>query len=103
MTHEEETMLVAFCWYEQSEWETLKQTAADKEILDDTYAEWKSNANKAIAELRADGHQIQKIKVKMEQLEAWCADQGVENKANARTEYAIHEAKLRQSKSTLKA
>lgn len=99
----EEIMVVAFCWYEQSEWEALKRTAADKEILDDTYEEWKQNANDSIATARAEGHQVQKIKIKIDRLEAWCGEQGIDNNSTARTQYAIHEAQRRSAKTTLKA
>ena len=98
-----EIIEIAFCWYEQDEWEILKRSAADKEILDDTYEEWKSNANDAIKEVRAEGHHIQKINVKIDRLEAWCCEQGVENTSKSRTEYAAHEARRRSLKSTLKA
>lgn len=99
----EEEIVVVFCWYEQSEWEILKHSAADKDIFDDTYEEWKHNANQSISDMRALGRQVQKVKIKRDRLEAWCTEQGVENNAEARTHYAVYEAKRRTSTSTLKA
>ncbi len=46
---------IAFCWYEVDEWEKLKRTAIDSDTLDNSYEEWKSNANTAINELTAQG------------------------------------------------
>jgi len=46
-------MFIAFCWYQREEWEKLKATAVDKDDLDDSYDEWRTNASSAIAELRA--------------------------------------------------
>jgi hypothetical protein len=63
-------MVVAFCWYQPEEWEKLKQSAGDAEKLDDTYKEWKKNANDMIRVVRAAGRNVQKIDIKMEALEA---------------------------------
>ena len=88
---------VAFCWYQPDEWEKLKATAADKENLDDTYDEWKSNASRAIQDLRDEGQHIQKVSIKIEQLEVWCEEEGVDNISQARTQYAVHLLKNRRS------
>ncbi len=84
----EESIGVAFCWYEPSEWEILKRTAADSETLDDTYEEWKSNANRAISEFNAQGININKISMKMEEFETWCKENSYINNSEARSEYA---------------
>ena len=56
---------IAFCWYEASEWEILKRTAADSETLDDSYVEWKSYAIRVISLFIAQGLKIKKISIKM--------------------------------------
>lgn len=85
----DENIGIAFCWYEPSEWEILKRTAADSETLNDTYEEWQSNANSAIGEIEAQGKQIKKISIKMNALESWCRDNGYINNSKARSEYAV--------------
>ena len=67
-------VFVAFCWYQREEWEKLKATAVDKDALDDSYDEWKTNATSAIKDLRNDGQLIQKVKISIDQLDAWCED-----------------------------
>jgi len=94
-------MFIAFCWYQREEWEKLKATAVDKDDLDDSYDEWRTNASSAIAELRGDGQLIQKVKINIEQLDAWCEDKGVENNSAARSRYAGE--MLSQRSGTLKA
>ncbi len=81
-------VFVAFCWYQREEWEKLKATAADQDALDDSYDEWKSNASRAIKDLRDDGQLIQKVKINIDQLDAWCEDNGLENNSAARSRYA---------------
>jgi hypothetical protein len=91
-------MVVAFCWYQPEEWEKLKQSAADAEKLDDTYKEWKKNANDMIRFVRTAGRNVQKINIKIEALEAWCKTEGRENNSAARSHYATAMARQRNSK-----
>lgn len=93
-----EPMVVAFCWYQPDEWEKLKRSAADTEKLDDTYKEWKKNANEMIQFVRAAGRKVQKINIKMEALEAWCKEEGRENNSAARSHYATAMARQRYRK-----
>lgn len=86
----------AFCWYEADEWEKLKQTAVDSEILDDSYEEWKSNANSAIKTFKAQGLEITKIAMRMDEFNAWCLENNSENNSEARSSYAAK--KLRERK-----
>ena len=39
---------LAFCWYEPDEWLGIKKFAKDADKQDDTYEEWRANANEAI-------------------------------------------------------
>jgi len=96
-----DNMKIAFCWYHAEEWQKLKERAADVDILDDTYDEWKSNATRAVKDLRAEGQLIQKVKINIDDLEAWCAQHNKENNSAARSEFAVEILKRRQS--TLKA
>ncbi len=89
---------IVLCWYQSDQWEILKQTAADKEILDDSYEDWRLNANKAIAEIQSQGKNVQKISINIERLVAWCEQEGLENTSATRTQYAVVVAKERHSK-----
>lgn len=63
---------IALCWYQPEEWEKLKQNADDAIDLDDTYKEWKKNANDMIRLIQSAGRKVQKINVNVDELEAWC-------------------------------
>ena len=93
-----EHMVVALCWYQPEEWKKLKQDAVDSETLDDTYKDWKKNANNIIRLLREAGRQVQKINVKIEDLEAWCKAVDRDNNSAARSHYAVAKAKQRKGR-----
>jgi len=88
MTNDEK-IGIAFCWYEPSEWEILKRTATDADTLDDTYKEWKSNANRAISEFKTRGMRINKISMKMREFKSWCEENNCVNNSEARSQYAV--------------
>ena len=92
---------MGFCWYQREEWEKLKATAVDKDALDDSYDEGKSNATRAIKDLRDVGQLVQKVKINIEQLDAWCEKNGVENTSEARSRYCGEV--LKQCSGTLEA
>lgn len=84
----EEHVNLAFCWYEPDEWLKIKKVAADAEKQDDTYEEWKANANDAIRNIRATGRNVVKIAMKAEEFLAWCKENNHENNSESRSKYA---------------
>ena len=67
MNSKEET-IIGVCWYQPDEWKILKRTATDSEALDDSYEEWRQNANHAINGFRSHGNKIKKVNVKISEL-----------------------------------
>ena len=67
MTDEEE-MQIGFCWYQPDQWEQLRDVVPDPESLDDTYDEWKKSAIESIDELRAEGLNVKKVSVNIDDL-----------------------------------
>ena len=84
----EQQIVYSFAWFEPEEWQCLKETVDDPESLDDSYQEWRHNAENAIGELRANGAQVQKISIKISKLLAWCESRGLKPNSKARSEYA---------------
>ena len=70
---------LAFCWYEPDEWLDIKKFAVDADKQDDTYEEWRANANKAIKNIRASGQNVVKISMKADEFFAWCKDNNCQN------------------------
>ncbi|MDN3609792.1 hypothetical protein ACFFUP_11335 [Vibrio ostreicida] len=46
-------IVYSFAWFEPDEWQKLKETVEDPEALDDSYQEWRQNAENVIRELMA--------------------------------------------------
>lgn len=94
---DEEKIVYSFVWFQPDDWQCLKETIEDPSTLDDTYQEWRSSAESAIAELRANGLQVQKIFIKISKLLAWCESKGIQPDGKARSEYAAFLAQQRSS------
>ena len=92
----DENIGIAFCWYEAGEWEKLKQTAVDSETLDDSYEEWKSNANNAISELKKQGLKVNKIAMRIDEFNSWCQENNSKNNSEARSSYAAKKLQERK-------
>lgn len=92
----EKDLAIAFCWYEPDEWLKIKKSAADADAQDDSYEEWKSNANQAINNIRATGHAVVKIAIKAEEFSGWCNKNNTENNADARSRFAVVKLKERK-------
>ena len=74
-------------WFQPEQWERLLEISSDRESLDNSYEEWRENANKAIHEFRAQGHIIKKVKLNLEEFLSWCNENKKETNGSARAEY----------------
>ncbi|WDD99293.1 hypothetical protein [Thalassomonas actiniarum] len=91
----EQKVVYSFAWFQPDEWYRLKEVVDDPSTLDDTYEEWRRNAEKAISEFRANGQQVKKISIKISELLAWCESKNVKPDSKARSEYAAFVAQQR--------
>lgn len=90
-------MIVPCCWYQPEEWLKPRDSATDAEKHDDTYEDWKKNANDMIRFVQLAGRKVQKVNIKIEDLEAWCMTEGRENNSAALSHYATAKARQRSS------
>ncbi len=44
----EQQIVYSFAWFQPEEWQRLKETVDDPSTLDDSYQEWRHNAESAI-------------------------------------------------------
>jgi hypothetical protein len=86
---------VGVAWYEPDQWQQLLAVSVDRDKLEETYAEWVQDAEKVIKELRRQGVQVVKVRVKIDELVAWCQRQNISVNGEARSQYAAY--KLQQS------
>jgi hypothetical protein len=85
----------AVAWYREDQWDRLREISVDRDQLDDTYAEWVVKAERVIKHLAAEGMSIEKVEIDLEDLQRWCAAQGIPVDSRARAVYAAEKANER--------
>lgn len=88
-------VVYSFAWYQRDDWQLLKESVEDPDTLDDSYEEWRKNANKTISDFKSSGQQVVKISVNVAELLDWCRNKGVAPNGKARSEYAAYLAQKR--------
>jgi len=85
---DEKIEAIGFAWYTEKEWQALRRVSADKDNLDDSYAEWRAGAEEYLRALQASGLNVVKVPVQVSELVAWCKKEkrGIDSKA--RSEFA---------------
>ena len=83
--------------YAEAEWERLRQLAADSEMLEETYAEWRTVYESSVRQLAASGLATEPVEVGVDELQAWCTARNRPLDANARAEF-VSEIMARRSK-----
>ena len=79
---------VALAWYTEEEWEKLRATAADVNNLEETYDEWVTHARMALREAESAGLEVVKVVVHVDELGAWCNENGLAMNGQARARFA---------------
>ncbi len=75
-------------WYDRQQWDRLKEVAADSDQLEDSYDAWLEAAEEAVRGLEATGMLIERVRIDLEELIAWCNDTGRAIDGAARAEFA---------------
>lgn len=89
-------MKLGVCWFDEEQWLLLKEL--DPEGTDNSYEEWRKQANSALAELRAAGHNIVKVSVRINELMAWCKEHGRDPDSSSRSEFAAFKLLIKEEK-----
>ena len=93
-------IVIAVVWYRPEQWKRVRDISTDEEGFEESYAEWLQQAKERFEVLLRSGMRVEKVDVDSEQLILWCNERGVENNANARTQYAAERlAELEQQRS----
>ena len=88
------TTVLGVAWYRRQQWDRLREISADKDTLEETYDEWKANAESRIPDLERDGYVLHKVDIDVDELLRWCDSQGCPVDGEARSLFAA--AKLRE-------
>ncbi|MDH5183047.1 MAG: hypothetical protein OEX12_04080 [Gammaproteobacteria bacterium] len=83
----------AFCWFDKDQWQLLEKI--DPEGVDDSYEEWRKNANSAISEFEKRGQKIIKVSIKISALQNWCQENGLQPNSKSRSQFAAMLAQIR--------
>lgn len=85
---DEQQIVYSFAWFQPEEWQHLKEAVEDPSTLDNTYEEWRNNAENMVGKIRENGQQVNKISIKINKLLLWCQSKGIKPDSKARSEYA---------------
>jgi inorganic triphosphatase YgiF len=91
--NQDEKMKLGMCWFDAEQWQLLKEL--DPEGTDDSYEEWRKQANSAFSELRAAGQNIVKVSIKINDLLTWCKEQGKDPVSSSRSEFAAFKLRMK--------
>lgn len=93
---EDDDTIITLCWFDEEQWNLLAKE--DPDGVDESYSQWRANANKAFAELKKNGLKVQKISIKISELLKWCQERGVAPNSKSRSEYVALIAQERNRK-----
>ena len=82
-----EIVILGLSWYQPEQWDRLIEISEDRESLDDSYEDWKKNANKTIRDIRSAGKIARKVNINPEDLLAWCNENSLPVNGKSRSEY----------------
>ena len=86
----EQNTLFGIAWYRKEQWELLKSTAADFELIEDTFEEWEKNAKKALRNLRKEGANVIKVDFDVEEFNEWCKKNNKRPDTRTRSDYVAY-------------
>lgn len=90
-------VVICFAWYDEAQWELLCAMVPDRAELDDTYAEWKKSACRAIRMVESNGYKVRRVSVNVSALAEWCREQHRPVNSEARAEYVAQLARTSSS------
>jgi hypothetical protein len=86
--HQPPAMKIGVAWYDEAEWQMLRDLAADPEALEESYAEWRAAFGEGVLKLAAAGLVTERVDVAVAELKAWCDEHKRPLDGAARAEYA---------------
>jgi hypothetical protein len=76
----------------------LLELSSDRDQMESDYEEWRANAEVQVAGLRAQGQDVRKIDIELDEFVAWCKSKEVPVNADSRSRYAAYKVQLDDSK-----
>ena len=76
-------------WYSSTEWQKLREVAADPERLENTYDEWLAVLDQAWKKMEASGITLVEVPVDVSELTNWCRERNMPIDGKARAQYVV--------------
>src|SRR5438128_1613404 len=86
-------VVAGVAWYRPEQWQRLREISEDAANLEETYESWLSEAEKIMRERPLGNLRMEKVDVDVEQLLAWCNDQGLEVNSKSRAQYVAEKCR----------
>jgi hypothetical protein len=92
LLREPATTVTAIATYKPDQWEELLASAADREILEDTWEQWNQGIEELVAKLEARNIRFVRVLLDIEEIKQFCKEQGIPNDSTARAKLAARKA-----------
>ena len=96
MNSEKNEAVIGIAWWRREQWDRLLQISEDAEGQYDSYDDWLADAKKNLAS-GANGIGGEKVDIDVEELLAWCNEQGLAVNSQSRAQYVTHVLRLRDT------
>ena len=84
--NEDSEIIFTICWFDEEQWNLIAKL--DPNGVDDSYSQWRKNANKAFSDFQSQGKNVKKVLVKSSELVKWCKERSIDINSRSRSEYA---------------
>lgn len=85
--NQSKVMRLSIAWYKPEQWQRLLEVSVDSDRLEKTFGEWQIFAEKAMEDFAARGSFPIKVVVDVEELLAWCNENGLPVNGESRSQY----------------
>ena len=83
-----EEAIAALAYYTPVEYERFKSASDDPDVWHDDYDAWRLEVEATIKTFIAEGGQVEKVQMNLDEFQLWCAENERLNESAARSEYA---------------
>ncbi len=78
---------LGIAWYREDQWQLLKSTASDPDIIEETYEKWLQYAEDSLKKMKDQGLKPAKVDFDVKEFIDWCRREGRIPDGESRSEY----------------
>jgi hypothetical protein len=91
MRKRESIPITGIAWYHREQWPLLRKEAADPEVLEETYEDWLSIAERSVLDMAQEGVRTERVEVDVQELLTWCRTNNRPLDGKARAEFTTRQ------------